>query len=101
PSGLPGDPSRPGAGPTARPWRPRAVPERLVGAIIEVRAERQARSKEGHRCDSTFYDGGVNFSLFSRGASGVELLLFERDDDARPARVIRFDPRANLAYHYW
>src|SRR5215510_3191776 len=46
-------------------------------------------------------DGGVNFSLFSRGASGVELLLFDREDDARPARVIRVDPAMNRTYHYW
>jgi isoamylase len=44
---------------------------------------------------------GVNFSLFSRDATGVELLLFDRVDDARPARVIRLDPGANRAYHYW
>ena len=44
---------------------------------------------------------GVNFSVFSRGASAVESLLFERDDDARPARVIPIDPAANRTYHYW
>ena len=37
-------------------------------------------------------DGGVNFSLFSRTATGVELLLFDREDDARPSRVIPIDP---------
>ena len=45
--------------------------------------------------------GGVNFSVFSRGASGVELLLFDREDDARPTRVIPIDPAANRTYHYW
>ena len=44
---------------------------------------------------------GVNFSLFSREASSVELLLFERENDARPARVIRLDPKTNRTYHYW
>jgi isoamylase len=44
---------------------------------------------------------GVNFSLFSRSATGVELLFFDRDDDSRPARVIRLDPAANRTYHYW
>ena len=28
-------------------------------------------------------DGGVNFSLFSRTATAVELLLFDREDDAQ------------------
>jgi isoamylase len=44
---------------------------------------------------------GVNFSLFSRSATGVGLLLFDRADDARPARVIRIDPTTNRTYHYW
>jgi len=37
---------------------------------------------------ATVVDGGVNFSLFSRSATGVELLLFDRDD-AQPARSKR------------
>ncbi len=44
---------------------------------------------------------GVNFSLFSRSATGVELLFFDRADDARPARVIEIDPAAGRAYYYW
>ena len=35
---------------------------------------------------------GVNFSVFSRHATGMEVLLFDRVDDARPARTIRLDP---------
>jgi glycogen operon protein len=50
---------------------------------------------------TTIVPGGVNFSVFSRTASEVELLFFDREDDAPPARVIRFDPVANLTYHYW
>ena len=45
--------------------------------------------------------GGVNFSLFSRDATGVELLFFDRPDDAKPARVISLDPVTNRTYHYW
>ena len=41
---------------------------------------------------ATLTDDGVNFSLFSRNATGVELLFFDQADDARPARVIRIDP---------
>jgi isoamylase len=44
---------------------------------------------------------GINFSLFSRHATGVELLLFDRVDDAQAARVIRLDPATNRSYHYW
>jgi len=45
--------------------------------------------------------GGVNFSVFSKHAIGVELLLFDRVDDTRAARTVRLDPAANRTYHYW
>jgi len=45
--------------------------------------------------------GGVNFCLFSRDASGIELLLFDHEDDVRPAHVISLDPVINRTYHYW
>jgi isoamylase len=44
---------------------------------------------------------GVNFSVFSKYATAIELLLFESVDDLRPARIIRIDPSTNLSYHYW
>ena len=50
---------------------------------------------------ATVCQGGTNFSVYSRGASGVELLFFDREDDARPSSVIRVDPTANRTYHYW
>ncbi len=50
---------------------------------------------------ATVVDGGVNFSIFSRYATAVELLFFDCDDDPTPARVIRFDSAANRTYHYW
>ena len=46
-------------------------------------------------------DAGTNFSLFSRHATGVELLFFNREDDSAPSRVIRLDPAVNRTYHYW
>jgi len=46
-------------------------------------------------------EGGVNFSLFSRHASGVTLLLFDHEEDPNPARRIRFDPATNRTHHYW
>jgi isoamylase len=56
---------------------------------------------QGSPLGASVVDGGINFSLFSRTAAGVELLLFDREDDARPARVLTFDPAANRTYHYW
>ena len=50
---------------------------------------------------ATVGDGGANFSVFSRSASGMALLFFDRVDDPRPAREIRLDPVVNRTYHYW
>jgi isoamylase len=50
---------------------------------------------------ATLCDGGVNFSVFSKHSTSVELCLFDRVDDARPARVISLDPRTHRTYHYW
>jgi isoamylase len=50
---------------------------------------------------ATVVPDGVNFSIFSRSATGVELLFFDREDDARPARIVRIDPATNRCYHYW
>jgi isoamylase len=49
---------------------------------------------------ATIVDGGVNFCVFSREATGIELLLFDRDD-ATASRVIPFDPVVNRTYFYW
>jgi isoamylase len=44
---------------------------------------------------------GVNFSVFSRHATAVELLLFDRVDDTKAATVVRLDPSVNRTYFYW
>ena len=44
---------------------------------------------------------GVNFSIFSRQATAVSLLLFERADDAVPSRVVPVDLEEGRTYHYW
>jgi isoamylase len=50
---------------------------------------------------ATVCHGGVNFSVYSRSASAIKLVLFDRQDDARPARIIPIDPACNRTYHYW
>jgi glycogen operon protein len=50
---------------------------------------------------ATLRDGGVNFSLYSRDASGVDLLFFDNENDARPSRIIGLDPATHRTYHYW
>jgi glycogen operon protein len=50
---------------------------------------------------ATLISGGANFSIFSRSATSIELLLFDSADDSRPSRVIAIDPSRNRTYHYW
>ena len=46
--------------------------------------------------------GGVNFSVYSKHCEALELLLFDRLDASRPARVIELDPSLNhRTFHYW
>jgi len=44
---------------------------------------------------------GVNFSVYSRNATGMELLLFDGVDDVRPARTIKLDAERNRTFQYW
>ena len=50
---------------------------------------------------ATVLPGGVNFSLYSRDASRIELLFFDGEQDQRPARVVSLDPVMHRTYHYW
>jgi len=50
---------------------------------------------------ATLAADGANFSIFSRSAAAIDLLFFDRVDDAHPSRVIPIDPRLNRTYHYW
>ena len=74
-----------------------------VGAVPARGATRLNRQATGHSSPlgATVVRGGVNFSLYSREATGVELLFFNQPDDRRAARVIVLDPASNRTYHYW
>jgi isoamylase len=50
---------------------------------------------------ATVRDSGVNFSVFSRGAALVELLLFDDANAAKPAGVVPLDADKHRTYHYW
>jgi isoamylase len=50
---------------------------------------------------ATLDQNGVNFSLFSENATGIELLLFERHDALEPFQTIQLDPFVNKTFHLW
>jgi isoamylase len=54
-----------------------------------------------HPLGATPSPSGVNFSLFSSSATGVELLLFAAHDALEPCQTIRLDPYTNKTFHLW
>ncbi|MBB1126217.1 glycogen debranching protein GlgX [Thiospirillum jenense] len=50
---------------------------------------------------ATFVADGVNFCCFSRYATRVELLLFDRDDSPQPFQMITLDPRIHRTFFFW
>jgi isoamylase len=50
---------------------------------------------------ATVQPGGVNFSVYSKNAEAVDVLLFDSVEASKPARVISLDPRKHRTYHYW
>ena len=60
--------------------------------------ERRSRS---FPLGATVYAGGVDFSVYSKSSTAMELLLFDEVDAAEPSRVVSLDPRSNRTNHYW
>ena len=44
---------------------------------------------------------GTNFSFFSRHATAVQLLLYEKPDSSSPFQVIDLDPTVNRTFFFW
>ncbi len=44
---------------------------------------------------------GVNFNLYTKYATRVDLLLFDREDDPEPSLCLELDPGRHRTYHYW
>ena len=83
-------------------------------AMTDGRAlERVARDRPQRRVSSgwttgmpnplgaTVRDGGVQFSVYSKHATVLDLLLFDDVDGATPSDAIRLDPRVNRTGDYW
>ena len=73
-------------------------------AVVNEQADASLRAVERgrtHPLGATVVPGGVNFCVYSRAATGVELVLFDQEDNDRPTRVISIDLATNRTYHYW
>jgi isoamylase len=58
------------------------------------------RTGSAYPLGATVTRGGVNFSVFSKNAYAIELLLFD-SEDREPSRKFVLHPTKNRTYHYW
>jgi len=79
----------------------RGVVTNEIGAAESVLRNPKTEVGEASPLGAEVSREGVNFSVFSRNATGIELLLFDREDDAHPSHVIPIDSFSNRTYHYW
>ncbi len=68
-----------------------------------VAGPHQFRTSKGERLPpgATLRDDGVNFSIFSRHATAMTLLLFEKPGDDHPFQKVELDPRINRTFFFW
>lgn len=59
------------------------------------------QSGKSHALGATVYEGGVNFCLYSKYATGIDLLLFDSPDAPYPAQTIHLNPQEHRSFHYW
>jgi glycogen operon protein len=60
-----------------------------------------AEPGSAHPLGIAVHDDGVNFSLFSEGATEVVLLLFDSPTAIEPVQQVRLDPFRNKTFHFW
>jgi isoamylase len=54
-----------------------------------------------HPLGATIQPNAVNFSLYSGGATGVELLLFDAHDSQQPLQTLQSVTSKNKTFHFW
>src|SRR5271157_1329616 len=72
-----------------------------MSALTNPQIPFAAEKGSPHPLGATPSPDGVNFSLFSENATGVELLLFSAHDAPHPFHTIPLDPYVNKTFHFW
>ncbi|HVQ12927.1 MAG TPA: glycogen debranching protein GlgX [Vicinamibacterales bacterium] len=72
----------------------------IAGASTAARADAALEGTSTPLGASVRVDG-VNFSVFSKDATLLELLLFDAADAAQPSRTMPLDAKVHRSYHYW
>ncbi len=56
---------------------------------------------KSHPLGATINPGGVNFSIFSKNTTQVELLLFDHAEAEKPSQALLLDPAHHRTGYYW
>jgi isoamylase len=73
----------------------------MAKASVESNSPATVQAGRSDPLGATVARDGVNFSLYSKQATGVELLLFDREDDPQPTQIIPLDAVTNRTLYYW
>lgn len=61
----------------------------------------QSHPGKSYPLGAKVFPDGVNFCLFSKSATKVELCLFEWPEDSEPFQIFTLDPEKNRSFYYW
>ena len=75
--------------------------EQGVGAASGSRTNDSIAVGSPHPLGPTVRPDGVNFSVFSQNATGIELLLFETELSPQPFQSIELDPTIHRTFGFW
>jgi glycogen operon protein len=79
-----------------------AAPQRKADARKAIPlAPFQTDPGRPHPLGATVDKDGVNFSVFSRNATSVELLLFHEHNDLEPIQIIKLDAPTHQTFFFW
>jgi glycogen operon protein len=70
---------------------------KMSGCLKGFKIRQGERSPQGATAD----DQGINFSLFSRYATAMELVIYESAESRDPLLRIPLDPEVNRTYYTW
>jgi isoamylase len=73
-----------------------------TGMTPQPAASTPADRGRAYPLGATVHPGlGVNFSVYAKHCTAVELLFFNTAEGSGPDRIIRLDPKTHRDYHYW
>jgi isoamylase len=70
-------------------------------AVVELNMELEIYTGVPFPLGATWNGEGVNFSVFSDNATGAEVCLFDKEDDAEPSSVIEMTDRTYNVWHVY